>query len=135
MKRNIIGTNIGICNEMVANCIINRLVCAFKRNCLKTWGILTIYEYLHIQFTIWYNCILFFWLLFPIKRIDRICLIPYTFVVIVVFIDRTSRVSRCPYLLYPLHPSWMSPFKYIFSWTLCACKWPNKLSVKKCTTI
>ena len=48
MKRNIIGTNIGICNEMVANGIINRLVFAFKQNYFKTWGILTIYEYLHI---------------------------------------------------------------------------------------
>ena len=48
MKRNIIGTNIGICNEMVANGIINRLVFAFKQNYFKTWGILTKYEYLHI---------------------------------------------------------------------------------------
>ena len=48
MKRNIIGTNIGICNEMVANGIINRLVFAFKENYFKTWGILTKYWYLHI---------------------------------------------------------------------------------------
>ena len=30
MKRNIIGRNIGICNEMVANGIINRLVFIFN---------------------------------------------------------------------------------------------------------
>ena len=98
MKRNIIGTNIGICNEMVANGIINRLVVAFKRNFFKTWGILATYEYRHITI---YNIIEFHIILWNWPKLLNTIYIPIILLFLLIELQEFL-VARIYYILYTL---------------------------------